>query len=75
MRIPKANAYILGVAYVKELEPRLCEPARCPNIQLVDERRAQLFSQEKKYRIPENLIWHLCGFPGGTSCAALLTIF
>ncbi len=57
---------------MQELEPRLCNPATCPNIQLVDGRRVHCerlggnhmhFSREKKYRIPENLIRYHCGFP------------
>ncbi len=57
---------------MQELELRLCKPATCPNIQLVDGRRVHSerlggnhmhFSREKKYRIPENLIRYLCGFP------------
>ncbi len=50
-----------GGAHVQELEPRLCNTATCPNIQLVDGRRVHHdrlggnnmhFSREKKYRIP-----------------------
>ena len=57
---------------MQEIEPRLWDPATCPNTKMVNGRMVHrerlggnhmLFGRKKKCRIPENLIQYLCGFP------------